>query len=61
MGGKPVEGFAQVVHRVPMLSLNNGFADEDVEAFDRRVSDGLRDGGAPTGDLFGAPSNMRPS
>ena len=55
VGGKPVEGFAQVVHRVPMLSLNNGFADEDVEAFDRRVSDGLRDGGAPTGDLFGAP------
>lgn len=55
VGGKPVEGFAPVVHRVPMLSLNNGFADEDVEAFDRRVSDGLRDGGAPSGDLFGVP------
>ncbi|MDM8355770.1 NAD-dependent DNA ligase LigA [Pandoraea communis] len=55
VGGKPVEGFAPVVHRVPMLSLNNGFADEDVEAFDRRVSDGLRDGNAPSGDLFGAP------
>ncbi|WP_353193382.1 NAD-dependent DNA ligase LigA [Pandoraea pnomenusa] len=58
VGGKPVEGFASVVHRVPMLSLNNGFADEDVEAFDRRVSDGLRDAniaGAASGDLFGAP------
>ncbi len=55
VGGKPVDGFAPVVHRVPMLSLNNGFADEDVEAFDRRVSDGLRDGNAPSGDLFGAP------
>ncbi|VVE32746.1 NAD-dependent DNA ligase LigA [Pandoraea fibrosis] len=55
VGGKPVEGFAPVVHRVPMLSLNNGFADEDVEAFDRRVSDGLRDGNAPSGDLFGTP------
>ncbi|VVE15014.1 DNA ligase (NAD(+)) LigA [Pandoraea communis] len=55
VGGKPLEGFAPVVHRVPMLSLNNGFADEDVEAFDRRVSDGLRDGNAPSGDLFGAP------
>lgn len=54
VGGKPVEGFAPVVHRVPMLSLNNGFADEDVEAFDRRVSDGLRDANAPSGDLFGA-------
>lgn len=55
VGGKPVEGFAPVVHRVPMLSLNNGFADEDVEAFDRRVADGLRDGNAPSDDLFGAP------
>lgn len=57
VGGKPVEGFAPVVHRVPMLSLNNGFADEDVEAFDRRVTDGLRDGNAAgaSGDLFGAP------
>lgn len=56
VGGKPVEGFAPVVHRVPMLSLNNGFTDEDVEAFDRRVSDGLRDGDTPAaGDLFGAP------
>ncbi len=58
VGGKPVEGFASVVHRVPMLSLNNGFADEDVEAFDRRVSDGLRDANvadAASGDLFGAP------
>ncbi|VVE71057.1 DNA ligase (NAD(+)) LigA [Pandoraea anapnoica] len=63
VGGKPVDGFAPVVHRVPMLSLNNGFADEDVEAFDRRVSDGLRPdaagaagaGNASSGDLFGAP------
>lgn len=56
VGGKPVDGFAPVLHRVPMLSLNNGFADDDVEAFDRRVADGLRDATAqPTGDLFGAP------
>ncbi|WP_287496795.1 NAD-dependent DNA ligase LigA [Pandoraea sp. CB10b_02] len=58
VGGKPVEGFAPVVHRVPMLSLNNAFTDEDVEAFDRRVSDALRDGAGAnvsSGDLFGAP------
>lgn len=54
VGGKAVEGFAPVVHRVPMLSLNNGFSDEDIEAFDRRVSDGLRDPNAAlSGDLFG--------
>ncbi|WP_087721470.1 NAD-dependent DNA ligase LigA [Pandoraea sp. PE-S2T-3] len=54
VGGKAVEGFAPVVHRVPMLSLNNGFSEEDIEAFDRRVSDGLRDpNAAPSGDLFG--------
>ncbi|MGC7403421.1 NAD-dependent DNA ligase LigA [Pandoraea pneumonica] len=54
VGGKAVEGFAPVAHRVPMLSLNNGFSDEDIEAFDRRVADGLRaPGAAPTGDLFG--------
>lgn len=54
VGGKAAEGFAPVVHRVPMLSLNNGFSDEDIEAFDRRVADGLRaPGAAPNGDLFG--------
>jgi DNA ligase (NAD+) len=26
---------------MPMLSLGNGFADEDIEAFDKRVRDGL--------------------
>ncbi len=28
-------------HRLPMLSLNNAFTDEDVIAFDRRVREGL--------------------
>ncbi|HEX4918112.1 MAG TPA: NAD-dependent DNA ligase LigA [Limnobacter sp.] len=39
VGGKPVEGFAQVPHRFPMLSLGNAFEDEDVLAFDRRVKE----------------------
>ncbi|MFX6023720.1 NAD-dependent DNA ligase LigA, partial [Acinetobacter baumannii] len=30
-----------VRHDIPMLSLGNGFADEDIEAFDKRVRDGL--------------------
>lgn len=45
VGGQVAAGFAPVVHDVPMLSLNNGFADEDIAAFDKRVSDAL--GAAP--------------
>ncbi|SAK53891.1 DNA ligase [Caballeronia ptereochthonis] len=41
VGGEVAEGFTPVVHDVPMLSLNNGFADEDIVAFDKRVSDAL--------------------
>lgn len=41
VGGAPLPEFSQVQHGVPMLSLNNGFADEDVFAFDRRVREGL--------------------
>src|SRR6187401_2589265 len=41
VGAKPSEGFAEVRHRVPMLSLNNAFDDEDVAAFDRRCREGL--------------------
>ena len=41
VGGQAAEGFTPVVHDVPMLSLNNGFADEDIAAFDKRVSDAL--------------------
>ena len=41
VGGAPLPEFAQVRHDVPMLSINNGFSDEDIRAFDKRVSDGL--------------------
>lgn len=41
VGGAPIAGFAQVRHRVPMLSLENAFTREDVEAFDRRVREKL--------------------
>lgn len=46
VGGAPLPEFSQVQHGVPMLSLNNGFADEDVLAFDRRVREGLDDAAA---------------
>src|ERR1700687_3627739 len=37
VGGQPATEFDPVTHRVPMLSLSNAFADEEAEAFDRRV------------------------
>jgi DNA ligase (NAD+) len=46
VGAAPSEKFAKVRHRVPMLSLGNIFADEDVEEFCARVRRflGLNDG-----------------
>jgi DNA ligase (NAD+) len=41
VGGAPSEAFEPVVHRTPMLSLNNAFDDADVDAFDRRARDAL--------------------
>ncbi|MEO8486740.1 MAG: NAD-dependent DNA ligase LigA, partial [Betaproteobacteria bacterium] len=41
VAGSPSQTFDAVTHRVPMLSLNNGFADTDVDAFDRRARDAL--------------------
>ncbi|UDG83060.1 NAD-dependent DNA ligase LigA [Candidatus Vallotia lariciata] len=44
VSGAVAEGFSPIIHDVPMLSLNNGFEDRDVTAFDKRVSDLLRHG-----------------
>ena len=41
IGGAPVDAFAQVRHRTPMLSLDNAFARDEVVAFDRRVRERL--------------------
>ncbi|MDO9194509.1 MAG: NAD-dependent DNA ligase LigA [Undibacterium sp.] len=41
VGGTALPEFSQVKHAVPMLSLNNGFEEADIIAFDRRVRDGL--------------------
>ncbi|MFZ6678657.1 NAD-dependent DNA ligase LigA [Undibacterium sp. Tian12W] len=41
VGGAPLPEFGQVQHAVPMLSLNNGFEDDDVVNFDRRAREGL--------------------
>ena len=41
VGAHARPGFTQVTHRVPMLSLNNGFLNSDIEAFDRRAREAL--------------------
>jgi DNA ligase (NAD+) len=41
VGAPPLAAFGTATHRVPMLSLGNAFADEDVRAFDRRVRESL--------------------
>ena len=47
VGAQPLPEFAAVVHRVPMLSLENAFTEEDLRAFDRRVRERL----AATGEV----------
>ena len=36
VGGRPAEGFAEVVHRLPMLSLDNSYNIDELRAFDER-------------------------
>lgn len=46
VGGAPSAGFAPVMHRVPMLSIDNTYSEAEVRAFDARVRKAL-DGDAP--------------
>ena len=41
VSGTPSAAFGEVVHQVPMLSLDNAFSEEDVRAFDRRIHERL--------------------
>jgi len=38
VAGKPLEAFAQVQHRVPMLSLDNTYSEEEVANFYKRIT-----------------------
>lgn len=39
VGGKPLEGFVQVTHEIPMLSLDNVFDENELDAFHKRMQD----------------------
>ena len=45
VGDVPLEGFSQVAHHQPMLSLGNAFNDQDLEDFVRRVLDRISNPG----------------
>ncbi|MEJ2451559.1 MAG: NAD-dependent DNA ligase LigA [Gammaproteobacteria bacterium] len=42
VGATPLSEFAEVKHRVPMLSLNNAFDEDEVQGFDRRARERLQ-------------------
>ena len=45
IGGLVAEGFGQVIHSEPMLSLDNSYSEDELLAFDQRVARGLEEEG----------------
>jgi DNA ligase (NAD+) len=45
VGERPLEGFATVAHRTPMLSIDNGYDEDEIREFEARVRKAL--GGRP--------------
>jgi DNA ligase (NAD+) len=41
VGDKPLSGFAEVAHKVAMLSLDNAFDEAEMKSFERRIRDRL--------------------
>ena len=41
VGAKPLESFSQIQHRMPMLSLDNVFSEDELQAFYKRIQDRL--------------------
>lgn len=50
VGAEPVSAFSTIAHAVPMLSLSNAFDENELIAFDKRVSDLLRNEGMLNAD-----------
>ncbi|GAA0865860.1 NAD-dependent DNA ligase LigA [Paraclostridium tenue] len=43
VGGKPIDKFNQVTHKIPMLSLSNAYSGQDLRDFDKRVRDSINE------------------
>lgn len=48
VGGQPLGAFEPVTHEVPMLSLDNAFSEDELNAFEKRLKDRLKDDAALT-------------
>ena len=46
VGAAPVAAFGTVRHRIPMLSLDNAFSEDEVRDFDRRIRERLKSEGS---------------
>jgi DNA ligase (NAD+) len=42
VSGQPIEGFQNIRHTIPMLSIDNTYNDDELKAFDKRVAKLLR-------------------
>lgn len=42
VGAKPLKSFNEVKHAIPMLSLENAFTEEDMQAFNKRIQERLK-------------------
>ncbi|MCW8942384.1 MAG: NAD-dependent DNA ligase LigA, partial [Gammaproteobacteria bacterium] len=42
VGSTPLAAFEQIQHQMPMLSLDNVFNEEDLQAFNQRIKDRLK-------------------
>ena len=42
VGDAPLDGFDEVTHRVPMLSLDNAFSEQEMNDFERRIRERLK-------------------
>jgi len=56
VAGRPSEGFAEVEHMVPMLSLDNVYNDDELRAFDERVRKGA---GLAAGEAIAYVAEMK--
>ena len=55
VSGTPAEEFQKAPHRTPMLSLQNSYSIEDIDAFDERVRKELKDSAPKLIEYFCEP------
>jgi len=56
IAGRPSEGFVEVEHMAPMLSLDNVYNDDELQAFDERVRRGA---GLPAGEVVAYVAELK--